>query len=78
MIFKMLGRQSRKADPSAGTEPDSISGATPFTWHTRYGIFHFVQAGGPWDERRQRHVIGHKLYGELTQNLVISKSAPKG
>lgn len=48
----MQGRPRGRVSSRAGLKPISISGTTPFTWPALNGIFHFVQAGEPWDERR--------------------------
>lgn len=69
----MQRRLSGKEYLSAGMKPASISGAAPFTWPTRYGIFHFVWAGGLRDERRWHHVRGYKLQGDLSQTPDMSE-----
>lgn len=65
----MQGRQRGRVSSGAGLKPIPISGTTPFTWPALNGIFHFVQAGEPWDKRR------HELQSEKPQDRDVSQSA---
>lgn len=56
----LIKEMQRRWSGKARMKPVSISRAAPFTWLTLYGIFHFVQAGEPWDERIWHHVMGIK------------------